>query len=72
MIRHKNRLTEPMGASPTKAGWRVNEWAADAGLSRSFVYILLADHQISSVKVGGKRLITTPPLAFIASRGHTP
>lgn len=68
MIRHRKRLTEPMtGGSPTKAGWRVSEWAADCGVSRAFTYNLLGAGRIDSVKVGSARIITTPPAAFLAS-----
>ena len=51
--------------SPTKAGWRVNEWARDTGLSRAYVYLLLP--QLSSVKVGSARIILTPPATYLAS-----
>jgi hypothetical protein len=67
MIRHRNRLTEPMTASPTKAGWRVNEWGADASVSRAFVYKLLAAGKLKSVKAGSARIITTTPKEYLAS-----
>jgi hypothetical protein len=69
MIRHRNRLTGPMTASPTKAGWRVNEWAADCGVSRAYVYNLLSSKPpaIDSVKVGSARVITTAPRDFLAA-----
>jgi excisionase family DNA binding protein len=50
-----------------KAGWRVNEWAAAVGISRSRIYELLADKTIASVRFGGARIITTPPSEFLAS-----
>lgn len=53
--------------SPTKAGWSAIEWAADAGLSRAYVYRLLADDVIRSVKVGSRRIIITPPREYLAS-----
>ena len=52
--------------------WSVKNWCRDTDLSPAYAYELINEKKISSVKVGGKRLITTPPLAFIASRGHTP
>jgi excisionase family DNA binding protein len=54
-------------AIPEKAGWRVNEWAASAGISRSSVYELIADNRIASVRFGGARIITTAPQVFLAS-----
>lgn len=69
MARHGNRLAEPTmnGGKPTKAGWRVHEWAADCGISRAFTYNLLRSGAIKSVKVGAARIITTTPAEFLAS-----
>jgi hypothetical protein len=67
MITHRNRLTERHSANPTKAGWRVNEWAHDVGVSRAYVYILLSSKAISSVKSGNARIITTSPRDYLAS-----
>lgn len=50
-----------------KAGWRVNEWAAAAGVSRSTTYELIDERRITSVKLGAARIITTSPAAFLAS-----
>ena len=50
-----------------KLGWRVNEWAAAVGISRTSVYELIAAKTITSVKFGGARLITTLPRDFLAS-----
>jgi hypothetical protein len=55
-------------ASSTKAGWRVNEWARDAGLGRSTVYDLLNTGALASVKVGKARVITTAPTDFLAAQ----
>ena len=52
--------------SPTKAGWRVGEWAEDTGFSRSYVYLLLDRGEITSVKAGTMRIITTPPADYLA------
>ena len=54
-------------AHSTKAGWRVPEWAADVGLSRAFVYELIGDGTIKSVKAGNARIITTRPVDYLAS-----
>ena len=67
MIRHKNRLTEPMTVIPTKAGWRPNEWTRDTGLSRASVYRLLKDGRIRAVKSGSATIIITPPAEYLAS-----
>ena len=50
----------------SKAGWRVPEWARDAGISRSYTYELLQAGRIKSVKVGAARVITTSPADFLA------
>jgi hypothetical protein len=50
-----------------KYGWKVNEWAAAAGVSRAKTYLLLADGTLSSVKLGAARIITTHPADFLAS-----
>ena len=54
--------------SPTKAGWRVAEWAADTGLSRSFTYQLLAAGKLAAVKIGTARVITTSPAAYLEAQ----
>jgi len=53
--------------SHNKAGWRVNEWANDTGVSRSYTYELIAAQKIDSVKLGATRIITTAPKDFLAS-----
>jgi hypothetical protein len=45
----------------------VKNFCADADLSPAFIYELIAGKKIESVKIGGKRLITTLPAALIAS-----
>jgi hypothetical protein len=65
MLQYSSRETPP--ARPTKAGWRVEEWAADCGLSRSYTYNLLARGAIKGVRVGRNRIITTPPAEYLAS-----
>ena len=52
-----------------KYGWKVNEWAEAAGISRAKTYLLLADGTISSVKLGAARIITTHPRDFLDSLG---
>ncbi len=53
--------------SPAKAGWRVSEFAAAAGISKSSVYELLQEKRLDSVKFGGARIIVTSPSAFLDS-----
>jgi hypothetical protein len=66
MTQSPGRLAEPMAAThPTKAGLRVSEWVHDTGLSRAYVYNLLRDKKIASVKSGTARIITTPPVAYL-------
>lgn len=54
-------------SSPTKAGWRVAEWARDTGLSRSYAYDLMKAKTIAFKKAGTARIITTSPAAYLAS-----
>lgn len=54
-------------AAATKAGWRIDEWARDVGVSRSTIYELIGEKRISSVRLGGARIITTPPAKFLSS-----
>ncbi len=49
----------------SKAAWKVNEWAFEVSLSRSYVYELISQQKIKSVVVGKSRLITTSPAAFL-------
>jgi hypothetical protein len=51
--------------SNTKAGWRINEFAAATGLSRNGVYNLLNAKILQSVKVGDARIILTSPQEFL-------
>ncbi|HVO04726.1 MAG TPA: hypothetical protein VMT54_21195 [Candidatus Cybelea sp.] len=59
-----------MANEPTKSeriAWSPKDWGAAIGVSHTTVYQLIADQKVRSVKLGGKRLITTPPVEFIAS-----
>ena len=53
--------------NPNQVCWSVKSWCADTDLSPAYVYELLAVGTIESVKIGGKRLITTRPQDFVAS-----
>lgn len=60
-------MAAPQAASDaTKAAWSVKNWCAALDLSPAYVYELLAAQKISSIKCGGKRLITTSPREFVA------
>jgi excisionase family DNA binding protein len=56
----------PAAANFEKSGWSVREWAAAVGCGRSYVYELLTGGRISSVRLGRRRLIVTPPAQFLA------
>ena len=60
-------VVEVPAAASTKAGWRVEEWAKDCGLSRSYAYNLMKQGTIRSVRVGRNRIITTTPAEFLAA-----
>lgn len=52
----------------TRAGWRVNVWRQEAGgFSKAYVYKLIDQNKIESVKVGNTRVILTSPSDFLAS-----
>lgn len=51
----------------TKAGWATDEWCKDTGVGRSTSYELEAEGKIKAVRVGKRRIITTPPAAFLAA-----
>lgn len=48
-----------------KVAWSVSSWCHETELSKSYIYELIAAGKVRSVKIGGKRLITTPPRQFI-------
>ena len=53
---------------PHKAAWSVKNWCDALDLSPAYAYELMAARKVASVKVGGKRLITTAPKDFLAQR----
>lgn len=50
-----------------KVGWRVLEWSIATGCGKSTTNELIREKKITSVKLGGSRIITTPPATFLAS-----
>jgi len=61
----ENSVTDPVLS--TKRGWRINEWSRDTGIGRAYIYELLKDGVITSVKIGGMRIITTSPEDYLRS-----
>ena len=65
-----------MRTKPSKAGWRVGEYAEAIGLGRSTLYELPAPMQPHSVKFGAVRIITEEPSAYLrriaAAQGEAP
>lgn len=61
-------MNKPSNTSE-RAGWPVEEWAHAAGIGRSLAYVLLQRNEITSVKVGKRRIITTAPRDFLARLG---
>jgi hypothetical protein len=51
----------------TKRGWTVTEWRLEVGISSASTWRLIRDHQVKAVKMGRRRLITTPPAEFLAN-----
>ena len=58
--------------NPDKAAWSVKSWCDDLDLSPAYAYELMAAGKVASVKLGGKRLITTPPKEFLAALSNEP
>ena len=51
--------------NPNQVSWSVKNWCADTDLSPAYCYELIAAGTVESVKIGGKRLITTSPREFV-------
>ena len=54
-------------SSPTKAGWKIAKFAADVGLSRSYIYQLVKAGTLAKRKAGTRTIVVTSPAAYIAS-----
>jgi hypothetical protein len=49
-----------------RVGWPLNTWRKEAGgFSRGFTYQLVNQGKIETAKVGGRRIILTPPRDFL-------
>ncbi len=55
----------PASAAAAPATWTVDQFAAAAGVSRSLLYDLPADHWPRAVKLGRRRLIIEAPGAWL-------
>lgn len=51
---------------PNRICWTVQHFAAETDLSENYVRQMIALQMVDSVKIGGRRLITTPPRVFIS------
>ena len=60
---HENQVI----ASRPKSGWKILEWCAETGISRSSAYNLLTSDppRLEAVKFGRARIITTPPAELL-------
>lgn len=65
LIKPTERQRREQQSRASKAAWKVNEWAFEVSLSRSYIYELISQQKIKSVVVGKSRLITTSPAAFL-------
>ena len=57
----KDLSPEPLPASIALA-YRINDAVRISGLSRSSIYVLIAEQKLKSIKVGGRRLIPAAAL----------
>jgi len=51
--------------SSEQLAWSVKNFCDATDLSPAYIYELLGAGKLESVKIGGKRLIVTPPREFI-------
>jgi len=62
-----------MQSQPEKAekvkqvAWSVKSWSSSLDISTSYTHALIAAGQIKTRKCGNKRLIETPPAAYLES-----
>ena len=68
----RDATARPPPPGNEKCGWRVAEWGPLIGLGRSSVWSLIQSGAIESVTVGGRRVITTPPRAFLERMKNLP
>lgn len=57
-------MTHTPHTTTDRAGWPVEAWAREVGISRAMVYTIIGD--LRTCKIGAKRLILTPPREYLA------
>ena len=62
----QGNVTGRMGGAPLPASialaYRINDAVRISGLSRSSIYVLMAENKLESIKVAGRRLIPAAAL----------
>jgi excisionase family DNA binding protein len=48
-----------------RAGWRINEWAGQTGLSVATIYRMMERGELRAAKVGHARIILESPREFL-------
>jgi hypothetical protein len=56
---------DTLPTTTARAGWPILDWAHATGIGRSMAYILLKRGELESVRIGKRRVITTPPAEFL-------
>lgn len=56
-------------SEPQRVGWSVKRFCDEADISDALFYKLDPDQRPASVKVGGKRIVTESPAAWLARMG---
>lgn len=59
-------MTDYPHTTTDRAGWPVEAWAREAGLSRATVYKILPE--LKTCKVGAKRLILESPREYLSRK----
>lgn len=61
-IKRRSKLPSDLPPPDVALAYRVNDAAKIVGLSRSSIYILIAEKKLRSIVVGGRRLIPASAL----------
>lgn len=59
----RNEVSTPTQTS--KVAWTIKEWCVLTSIGRTVTFGLIKNGDVESVKVGHRRLITTPPAEYI-------
>lgn len=65
LVQREKQGHQDMNIPSERYAWSVLEWARAVSLSRAYVYVLMDEKRIRSVKCGSRRLITTAPTEFL-------